>query len=228
MGDRDRMQGTRGWQSSRDSERDSGERREDEDRRERGRGNERRRDSPEQYREWRERDDSRGNGPRGPYGSRNNERYDERGDSRGGSSGGYGDGRYRDDQQKYDGQRQYGEKRDRDGPRWNVSTQVSVVVRRERGPEGQHDVRHEQRGKGGGRYDDGRHHGGPVRYGRKHESIITEDAARGAPRESDATEHEGLTKLEPNATGESNGAVTREGGDEGAGRITKLEPNAVV
>ena len=38
----------------------------------------------------------------------------------------------------------------------------------------------------------------------------------------------GITKLEPNATGESNGAVTREGGDEGAGRITKLEPNAVV
>ena len=32
-------------------------------------------------------------------------------------------------------------------------------------------------------------------------SIITEDAARGAPRESDATEHEGLTKLKPNAGG---------------------------
>ena len=32
----------------------------------------------------------------------------------------------------------------------------------------------------------------------------------------------GITKLEPNATGE----ITV--GDEGAGRITKLEPNAVV
>lgn len=50
-----------------------------------------------------------------------------------------------------------------------MSTQVSVVVGRERSPEGQHGVRHEQRGKGGGRHNDGRHHGGPVRHGRKHE-----------------------------------------------------------
>ena len=48
-------------------------------------------------------------------------------------------------------------------------------------------------------------------------SIITEDAARGAPRKSDATEHEGLTKLKPNAGGE---------GDEVD--LTKLEPNATV
>ena len=49
MSDRDRMQGTRGWQSSRDSERDNSERRrrEDEDRRERERDDERRRDGPD-------------------------------------------------------------------------------------------------------------------------------------------------------------------------------------
>ena len=50
-----------------------------------------------------------------------------------------------------------------------MSTQVNVVVGRERSPEGQHGVRHEPRGKGGGRHDDGRHHGGPMRHGRKHE-----------------------------------------------------------
>ena len=84
------MQGTRGWQSSRDSERDNGERRrrEDEDRRERERDGERRRDGPEQYREWRERDDSRGNGPRGPYGGRNSER--SCGNDRWRGGGGYG------------------------------------------------------------------------------------------------------------------------------------------
>ena len=46
-------------------------------------------------------------------------------------------------------------------------------------------------------------------------SIITEDAARDAPRRSGTTEHEGLTKLKPNAGG---------GGDEVD--LTKLEPNA--
>ena len=69
MGDRDRMQGTRGWQSSRDSERDNGERRrrEDEDRRERGRGNERRRDSPEQHGRRYEHDDGRYGGQKDWY-----------------------------------------------------------------------------------------------------------------------------------------------------------------